>query len=151
MRRLIMALSTFLVCASPAMAGLDSGLKALKRGDYAAAIEELRPLADAGNDTAQFHMAEIHRQGLGTDQDFKAAAEWYQKAARSGHAAAQGTLGGLYASGIGVPQDFQLAYFWLIVSVVWSPSAHSLPPERLSLYAGRASTAGLSRYFYLTD
>ncbi len=103
-----------------ASADFDAGLAAYENGDYAAALDEWRPLADEGDLDARFYLGEMHLQGKGVTRDFKKAADWLGKAAKAGHPRAQGLLGGLYAVGLGVPQDFGMAYFWMIVAAVWS-------------------------------
>jgi len=40
----------------PSQAGMDEGIAALRRGDYATAAKELRPLAEGGNAEAQYRV-----------------------------------------------------------------------------------------------
>ena len=75
--------SLFLLLACGAsVAGLDEGLAALAKRDYALAAKELRPLAERG-------YAVDKAQGIG----------WLRKAAAQGHTAAQQELGVIYATG----------------------------------------------------
>jgi hypothetical protein len=119
MKRLFLSALLAVLLAGAAKADFDDGLAAYEEGDYAAALREWRPLAEAGDLDAQFYLGEMHLRGKGVERDFKKAAEWLDKAAQAGHPRSQGTLGGLYAAGLGVPQDFGMAYFWMIVAAIW--------------------------------
>ena len=112
---LVIALTTL---AGAARADLAAGFDAYRRGDFATALAELRPLAEAGAPEAQQLLGEMYLHGNGVPADFTTAAEWLRKAARTGHSQAQLALAGLYANGLGVPQDTGLAYFWMIYAVV---------------------------------
>ncbi len=90
---------------APAWAGLDEGEAAAKRGDYATALREFRPLAEQGNAHAQTNLGVMYRKGLGVPQDYARAMGWYRKAAEQGYATAQFFLGFMYDAGRGVPQD----------------------------------------------
>ena len=75
---------------APSAAGpLEDGLAAYGRGDYATAIQLLRPFADQGNADAQSRLGLLYANGRGVPQDDAAAANWYQKAADQGNADAQ--------------------------------------------------------------
>ncbi len=96
----------------PASAGRDEGEAALRRGDFAAALAEFRPLAEAGDAQSQFDLGILHQHGWGTAKDTPAAIAWYVKAARQGHVEARHNLGVIYLYGRGVPQDDLQAYLW---------------------------------------
>ena len=49
--------------AAPARAADDTGVAAYKRGDYATAFRELKPLAEAGKAEAQAFLAEMYANG----------------------------------------------------------------------------------------
>ncbi len=98
-------------------AWLDEVSAAYARGEYAAALTLVQPLAHAGNPRAQTIVAMMYRFGEGVAQDDAAAASWYARAARQGYAAAQLALGDLYAAGRGVPRDPGQARAW------WSRAA----------------------------
>jgi TPR repeat protein len=54
-----------------AMAGpLEDGTAAFQKGDYAAAFQILRPLADQGNGVAQANLGWMYLQGQGVPQDY---------------------------------------------------------------------------------
>ncbi len=73
----------------PAEADFNPGVAAYKRGDYATALRELRPLAEQGHASAQFNLGLMYNNGLGVPQDYAEALQWYRKAAEQGHATAQ--------------------------------------------------------------
>ncbi len=63
---------------------LKRGLAAYKRGDYATAIEEWRPLAENGNPGAQYNLGFNYVQGKGVEMDLVQAYFWFELAARQG-------------------------------------------------------------------
>jgi TPR repeat protein len=85
----------------------EDGVAALKRGDYATALQLLGPLADQGNARAQFKLGVMYYEGQGVPQDYAEAVKWYRRAADQGYADGQGVLGFFYEKGdCGVPQDY---------------------------------------------
>ena len=97
---------------APAWAGWDEAAAAHKRGDYATAIRELRPLAEQGDGDAQFNLGIMYDVGLGVRHDYAEALQWYRKAAEQGHAKAQFNLGLMYTNGEGAPQNYAQAHMW---------------------------------------
>ena len=61
---------------APARAGLDEGVAAYDRGDYATALREWRPLAEQGNAKAQYNLGAMYYSGLGVPQDYAEAVKW---------------------------------------------------------------------------
>lgn len=114
MRRLVVGAALLLAAALPARADFKAGEAAYDRGDFAAALSELRPLALAGNGQAQFYLGFIYRNGQGTRENFAEAVKWYRRAALQGVAGAQFNLGLMYDNGQGVPQDYSEAINWYI-------------------------------------
>jgi len=100
-----------LACGT-AQAGLDEGLSALARRDYAAAAKELRPLAERGNAEAQYRVGLMYEFGRGYPVDKALAVAWFLKSAAQGHAAAQQELGVIYTTGDGVTKDDAKAVEW---------------------------------------
>jgi TPR repeat protein len=92
--------------------GLDDGLAAIQSGDYQAALQAFRPLAEQGDARAQYQIGQMHGRGHGTPKNYDLAAQWYRKAAEQGHAEAQFDLGSLYLRGVGVPRNNELAAKW---------------------------------------
>ncbi len=105
-----------LVLAPPVLADFQAGVDAHKRGDYEAAMKELRPLADQGHPKAQYNLGVMYQLGLGVPQDNQEAAQWCQLAAEQGHAGAQVLLGTMYHLGQGVPRDDVLAHMWVTLA-----------------------------------
>ncbi len=102
------ALSLF----SAAAGQFEDAATAYTNGDYATAMRLMRPLADQGNDNAQYNLGVINANGLGVPQDYAQALAWYRKAADQGFAAAQYNIGVMYDLGQGVPQDYAQAIAW---------------------------------------
>lgn len=96
-----------------AQAGFVAADDAFKRGDYATALRELRPLAEQGNANAQYRLGLMYANGRGVPKDDTQAVAWWRKAADQGYAPAQSNLGAMYANGRGVAQDDTQAVAWL--------------------------------------
>ena len=86
--------------------------RAARAATPAEAVAALRPLAEAGNPSAQEILADHLAAGRGVARDATAAALWYEKAALRGNTDAQFKLAGMYGSGQGVAQNNNLAYIW---------------------------------------
>ncbi|HEX9948180.1 MAG TPA: SPOR domain-containing protein [Allosphingosinicella sp.] len=82
-----------------APADVKAGVDRWMRGDYAGAIAQWRPLADAGNADAQFNLGQAYKLGRGVPANAAVAQSWYQKAARQGHEQAQVNVGLLLYNG----------------------------------------------------
>jgi TPR repeat protein len=81
---------------------LTDGLAAFRQRDYAQAQALWRPLAETGNDDAQYNLGLLHHKGWGTAIDLKQAHEWYTRAANQGNPDAMYNLGVMYLIGEGV-------------------------------------------------
>jgi hypothetical protein len=112
MKSLVLVLSFLAWFVTPAIADFDAGMAAYKRGDYATAFREFKPLAEKGDAVAQYNLAQLYRRGEGVPQDYSDAFRWYRLAAAQGNAQAQYDLGITYANGEGVPQDYVQAHLW---------------------------------------
>jgi len=91
MRKLLIVLGVCVAVtvgsSSVAVAGLEEGFAAYKRGDYATALKEFRALASEGDavaTVAQANLGMMYENGHGVTQDYKEAANWYRKAAEQG-------------------------------------------------------------------
>ena len=98
--------------AQPVTAGpLEDGLTAYSRGDYVAALQILRPLAEHGNAVAQVKLGYMYLTGNGVSRDRSAAIKWW--ALGSGEAAdgrAAFSVAEAYFKGKdGVEQDYTTA------------------------------------------
>ena len=109
--RALLALATAL-CCSGAIAGLQEGLDALRRNDFATAAKELRPVAERGDAEAQYRIGLMYEYGKGYPQDKAQGIVWFRKAADQNHASAQTELAIIYATGDGVKQDDAQAFAW---------------------------------------
>jgi TPR repeat protein len=85
---------------------------AYQAGDYATALQEWKPLAEAGDAVAQFSLGYIYQNGDGVLQGYAEAVRWYRLAADQGNAFAQTNLGLMYENGYGVLQDSVTAHMW---------------------------------------
>jgi len=102
----------------PALAGPDeAGADAFSRGDYANAIQLLRPVADAGDPEAQVMLADIYYEGRGVPKDYAQAVDWFRKAADQGAPLGQFYLGLAYINGQGVPKDRVQAHVWFTLAI----------------------------------
>ena len=90
----------------------DEAEAAYKRGDYAAAFESFRALAEQGHARAQFALGIMYAKGDGMRRDEAEAVRWYRRAAEQDHAEGQVGLGMMYDQGYGVPQDYMTAVRW---------------------------------------
>jgi hypothetical protein len=97
---------------SVAAGPFEDAAAAYRKGDYAAALGIIRPLAEVGNVAAQFNLGVMYQLSHGVPQDNEAAVSWYRKAAEQGLAEAQYNLGVMYANGEGVAQDYAAAHMW---------------------------------------
>ena len=104
-------------------AGFDEGLTAYKKGDFATALREWKPLAEQGSISAQLNLAFMYKKGQGVAQDFKEAVRWYRLAADQHNAIAQLNLGVMYDYGRGVAQSKIVAYALYNISAANDPSA----------------------------
>ena len=89
-----------LAAAAPAFGGLTEGIAAFDALDYATAIEELTPLAEAGDIEAMYYLACLRNpqyEGVYVKKfaDIVEAKRWYGAAAKEGHAPAMFYLGRL--------------------------------------------------------
>jgi TPR repeat protein len=112
MKKFILAMVIALGWQSAAMAGFAEGASAYNNKNYAAALKEIRPLAQAGNAEAEHLLGLMYYMGRGVPQDYKAALEWHRKAALKGKADAQYVVGAMYYTGNAVIQDHKQAVGW---------------------------------------
>jgi TPR repeat protein len=137
LRGLIVAIFTvsFIASSGVVFAGpFEDSMAAYDRGDYATALQLLRPLAEKGDAKAQNGLGAMYHNGKGVTQDFKAAVKWYRLAAVQGYTDAQVNLGAMYYEGEGVAEDFIRGYMWFsIAAAKGNPNAVNLRDD-LSKY-----------------
>lgn len=107
MRYFYVVFTATLLLLAPLALGADyqKGLKAYNSSDYATALAEWQPLADAGDAGGQFGLGMMYGNGFGVDMDDALAIKWYGLAAEQGHAQAQCNLAVMYQNGWGVEQS----------------------------------------------
>jgi len=112
-KNLLVWLALCLSLSSLAIAGpLEDGRAAAGRGDFTAAHEAWRPLAEAGDVNAQYNLATLYVRGLGVPEDTVEAMKWYRRAAEQGSADAQTKVGAMFGTGLGTGQDHHQAVEW---------------------------------------
>jgi len=96
------------LCINVAKANeLEIGIKAYQKGNYAQALELLRPVADQGIAEAQNYVGNTYYEGGNNiTRDYKAALKWYSLAAEQGYAEAQFALGLMHVRGYGAIRDY---------------------------------------------
>ena len=135
------------VCGTVSSARADTfedGLQAAKRGDYAAAMAQWKPLAEQGNAMAQFNIGMMYARGRGVAEDPAQALHWYRMAAQKGYADAQLNLGVMYNSGQGVKVDHAEALQWLRLA-----AAQGVAKAHYNLGAMYAMGHGVARDYQL--
>jgi TPR repeat protein len=95
-------LMTAVIVQSAAAGPLDDATAAHKRGDYAAALRIIQPLANQGEATAANTLGFMYQHGQGVTQNYAEAVRWYRRAADQGEARAQYNLGWMYRYAQGV-------------------------------------------------
>ena len=112
-KHLTVILAFVMTLSSPVVAqDFQKGLAAYNAGDYATALQEWTPLAEAGDAFAEYNVGIMYYHGQGVSQDYAEAIKWYRLAAEQGKGNAQYNLGLMYNNGDGVPQDFKEAVKW---------------------------------------
>lgn len=98
--------------AAVVRADLETGLAAVERRDWTAALTEFRSLAERGSADAQVNLGNLYMKGWGVSQNYGEAFRWYLKAAGQGNAMGQAKLGLMHYYGLGVPEDHAEAVRW---------------------------------------
>lgn len=92
---------------------VQDGVTAYSQGNFSKAFRIWMPIAEAGDEIAQFNLGLLYFNGEGVPKDHHEAAKWYQLAALQGNDKAQSILGGMYLEGDGVQKDLFVATKWL--------------------------------------
>ena len=112
MKKLLLIILVALGYQTGAYAGYDEGMAAYVAGDFATALREWRPLAEAGDPRAQNKLGAMYGKGQGVSQNDATAVEWFRRAAEQGYAEAQNNLGYRLNIGRGVEADPPKALEW---------------------------------------
>jgi TPR repeat protein len=117
--------------SSPVIAqDFQKGFAAYNAGDFATALQEWTPLAEAGDEVAQYNLGVMYDNGEGVPLDDKEAIKWYRLAAEQGNAKAQHNLALMYNNGEGVPQDYAEAVKWYRIA---AEQGHAKAQNNLAL------------------
>ena len=84
---------------------VEEALLAYIQKDYKTAYKLLSPIAEQGNDKAQYKLGIMYNDGQGVPQDYKEAGKWFRLAAEQENHKAELSLGFLYKDGKGVTKD----------------------------------------------
>lgn len=87
---------------------LQGALDNVRAGFTDGAVQVLRPLAEAGDEMAQYQMGRI----LADRKDFKGAYGWFLMAAKNGHSVSQAAVASMLDEGKGVAADRQAGASW---------------------------------------
>jgi TPR repeat protein len=116
-RAVFVALTLAVLLAPTApRADFAAGERAYSLGQFARAIEELRPLVERGDARAQMMTGLMYLQGNGYARSPEIAAVWLYKAATKGDTSAQLVLGSQLLYGQGIRRDETAAFIWLILA-----------------------------------
>lgn len=109
----VLALVLALNLAGPVAASpLEDGRAAFQRGDYAAALAILRPLARQGDSGALHDLGLMYISGRGVTANDAEAYYWFSLSADLGNADAQSWLGAVYFSGSVTSRDLAKSARW---------------------------------------
>jgi len=90
----------------------DDAFKAYDAGDFEAAVNIWRPMAEDGDARAQYWIGKLYTRGAGVAKDFAQARKWIEAAARQGHTKAEHGMGDIYRYGDGVRSDASTSFDW---------------------------------------
>ena len=105
----------FLLSSLPIYASeneFQKGYDLAKQGKYLEAFKVWKPLAEKGNDLAQYSLGVMYRDSLGIEQNYKLAEKWTRLSAEQGNPTAAFNLAHIYVLGLGVEKDFTEAMKW---------------------------------------
>ena len=159
-RHLALAAVLALGAAGVSAQDYEKGRSAYNAGDYQTAFQEMMPLAEQGNDMAQFYIGMMYEMGEGAPQSDANALLWFRLAVRS-IVPLRMHLGEMYSMAAienyveGVPPDFVRALMWQTIATRsgWTPSedlrdrlAEGMTPEDISKAQAMASECMSSGY-----
>ncbi len=91
---------------------------AMQQGNYAIAYCIWEPLAQQGNNSAQYNIGWMFHNGYGLSINDDQALYWWLKSAATGNINSHYALGDLYSQGLGVEQNIPIALGWYISAAV---------------------------------
>jgi TPR repeat protein len=103
----------FFLFSMPAFADFDAGKQAYDKKEWAVAIQELRPLAEAGDERALIILGNMYTDGLGVVANPTEGMKLYKRAAiEKNNSQAMCAVGAMYVSAVGVDQNLAMARDW---------------------------------------
>jgi len=93
-------------------ATLSGGMAAYEDEGYLTAFTIFYPLAEQGDDLAQFFLGSAYHTGKGVPKDDRLARKWFLRSAEQGHPAAQYNIGYLYILGLGGQERIFDGWVW---------------------------------------
>lgn len=93
-------------------ATLLGGMEAYEDEDHLAAFTIWYPLAEQGDDAAQFMIGTAYLTGKGVSKDDRLARKWFLRSAEQGNPGAQYNIGYLYILGLGGPEQIFKGWAW---------------------------------------
>ena len=118
----------------------DLARRAYEGGQYGEAVQRYEVLAQAGDGRAQYDLAQMYFQGIGTAKEPDRGWFWLLKAAGGTNVAAMIQLGALFESGVGAPRDYAMAAQWYLRA-----AQHGDPVGRYNLAAMYVKGIGVPR------
>jgi hypothetical protein len=119
---------------------LQGALDNLRAGFTDGAVQELRPIAEAGDVMAQYQLGRI----LADKRDFAGAYSWFLKAAQGGHSVSQAAVAGMLEAGNGIAADKAAAQRWLHAAAA-SGHTGALMTLALRTLSGKPDAAAFTR------
>lgn len=135
-RKYLAAACIAFAMAPAVRADFNDGVVAYLMGDYQAAYNTMRSLAETADHAyAQYYVGMMYLNGQGVTQSHEDAATWFRKAAEHGIPQAQSKLATLYSTGQGLPRDYEFAYAWYAAAAAQGhvQSQQALPEARARL------------------
>jgi TPR repeat protein len=90
----------------------DEARRVYVAGRYDDAFSRMLKLAQAGDNRAQYDVAMMYVQGIGTKKDLEVGFGWMIEAGKSGNVGAMNELGAIYESGVGAARNLGVAFQW---------------------------------------
>jgi len=128
----IVAFALFIASPLTSAADMSGALKALASGNFAAATDQLRPLAESGNVAAQLALGQILRNPANPQRQPEESLRWFTRAAEQNNAEANYWLGVMHRLGEGVARDHEQAIrLWRMAAEAGSASAQGALSQAL--------------------
>ena len=111
------AILVALGCVFPALilggcSEYDQARRIYVQGRYDDAFGRMLKMAQAGDNRAQYDVAMMYVQGIGTTKELELGFGWMIEAAKSGNIGAMNELGAIYESGVGAQRNLPVAFQW---------------------------------------